>query len=137
MKRLAIAILAVGISGCASIVNDKNQVVHINASNGQVLNGSVQEITQKKTKEGKKIKKENIYTPVSKLDGSDVMLARSGTQKVVIVDNPECEKETPIKNSVDGMFFGNIVIGGLAGSTTDAATGKMWKYQENVVVQCK
>jgi uncharacterized protein YceK len=137
MKRLAFALLVIGLSGCASIVNDKNQVVHINASNGQELNGSVQEITEKRVKEGKKVKKEQTYTPVSKLNGSDVMLARSGTKKVVVVDNPECEKETPIKNSIDGMFFGNIIIGGLVGSTTDAATGKMWKYQENVVVQCK
>lgn len=136
MKKLAFA-LVVTLSGCASVVNDKNQVIHINASNGQTLNGSVQEITVKKTKEGKKVKKEKTYTPVSKLNGSDVMLARSGSQKVVIVDNPECEKETPIKNSVDGMFFGNILIGGLLGSTTDATTGKMWKYEENVVVQCK
>lgn len=137
MNKLAFALLVAALSGCASIVNDKNQVIHINASNGQELTGSVQEIKEKKTKEGRKVTKEKVYTPVSKLTGSDVILARSNTKKVVIVENPECEKETPIKSSVDGMFFGNVIIGGLAGSTTDAATGKMWKYQENVVVQCK
>jgi uncharacterized protein YceK len=137
MKKLAFVFLVTTLSGCASIVNDKNQVIHVNASNGQELSGSVHEITEKKTRDGRKVKKEKVYTPVSKLSGSDVILARSSAKKVVMVDNPECEKETPIKSSIDGMFFGNILIGGLLGSTTDATTGKMWKYEEKVVVQCK
>ena len=64
-------------------------------------------------------------------------MERASADKVVIVDNPECQKETSLKSSVAPIFFGNILIGGLLGSTTDAATQKMWKYEENVVIDCK
>lgn len=137
MKNLVCALAIITLSGCASVVNDKNQVIHINSSNGVELKGSVQEVSEKRFKEDGKRKKQKIYTPVAKLDGSGVILARSSTKKVVVVDNAECEKITPIKSSVDPMFFGNIIIGGLAGSSTDAATGKMWKYQERISVQCQ
>ena len=104
-------------SGCASIVNDKNQKINVSASNGQQIKGSIDGVP---------------------FNGPGVVqVARANVDKTVVVDNPECAKSTQLNKSVDPMFFGNILIGGLLGSTTDAHTEKMWKYQNKVVVSCK
>jgi hypothetical protein len=34
----------------------------------------------------------------------------------------------PLATKMDGMFWGNIVLGGFLGSTTDSATGAMYEY---------
>ncbi len=36
---------------------------------------------------------------------------------------------TTISPGIDPIFWGNIIIGGVVGSTTDAATSKMWEYE--------
>jgi hypothetical protein len=104
-------------SGCASIVNDKNQKINVSASNGQIINGTVDGVP---------------------FTGPGVVeVARANVDKTVVINNPECANSAPLNKSVDPMFFGNILIGGLLGSTTDASTEKMWKYQDKVVVSCK
>lgn len=139
MKKLACVLAVVALSGCASIANDKTQQIKIVASNGQQIQGSMQEdtVTTKK-QDGKHVKVHN-KTVEATFSGSTnaVSLERSGKDKVVVVENPECTKETPVKRSVSPMFFGNVLIGGLLGSTTDASTGKMWQYQEDIIVNCK
>ena len=45
--------------------------------------------------------------------------------------------ETAVDKTITPVFFGNIIIGGFLGSTTDAVTGKMWDYEDDVVVTCK
>ena len=36
-----------------------------------------------------------------------------------------------LETSIDGFFWGNIVLGGFIGSTTDAITGGMHEYSPN------
>ncbi len=114
----AVALVTLTVfSGCASIVNDKNQKINVSASNGQQINGTIDGVAFK---------------------GPGVVeVARANVDKTVVVDNPECAKSMPLKKTVDPMFFGNFLIGGLLGSTTDASTEKMWKYQDEVVISCK
>jgi flagellin-like hook-associated protein FlgL len=138
MKKIAVTLAILAMTGCATVVNDKNQTIQITASNGQPLSGELQEVKSTTVKkDGKRVKGPLEYTTVSKLDGTPVVVARSNAKKVVTVDTEGCQKETPVKSSVSMAFFGNIIIGGLLGSTTDSATGKMWEYQETVVVPCK
>lgn len=139
MKKLVCALAVIALTGCASVVNDKNQNVKITASNGQEIKGTVQKDEVVTSKEDGKLKKTHVKTPESSFSGktNSVVMERSNANKVVVVENPECTKETELKSSVSPMFFGNILIGGLLGSTTDSATQKMWQYDENVVVNCK
>ncbi len=65
-----------------------------------------------------------------------VVVLRDGKDKVVKTNVEGCENATPIKKSITPVFWGNIVIGGVLGSTTDGATGKMWDYEESVEVSC-
>lgn len=140
MKKMILVGLVASVSvlsGCASIVNDKNQTVTVVASNGKELKGTIQNVTTKVTHEDGKNKKTHETTIVSNFDSANsVVIARSNTDKVVVVDEPTCQKETPIKKSVSPWFFGNAILGGLLGSTTDAASEKMWQYEEKVIVPC-
>ncbi len=118
VRLCAVALISIAMfSGCASIVNDKNQKISVSASNGQQIKGSVDGVA---------------------FSGPGVVeVARANVDKTIVIDNPECANSMPLNKSVDPIFFGNILIGGLLGSTTDATTEKMWKYQEKVVVSCK
>ena len=48
----------------------------------------------------------------------------------------EFDKRT-IKSSMNPWFFGNIIFGGLLGSTTDMVGGAAWKYDETVNINKK
>ena len=65
-----------------------------------------------------------------------VTVLRDGSDKVIRTTVDGCDSATPITKKVTPVFFGNIIIGGLLGSTTDNATGKMWDYEDSVEVYC-
>ncbi|MFN3888421.1 MAG: hypothetical protein ACK4MG_15815 [Aquabacterium sp.] len=103
-------------SGCASIFNDATQTVTIVASNGQPVQGTV---------DGKP-----FQTP------SQVQVQRQKASKLISVTSPGCAAQTVADSSVDFKFFGNIITGGLIGSSTDFATERMWKYSDNIIIPC-
>jgi hypothetical protein len=43
------------------------------------------------------------------------------------------ERTVQLATEVEGSFWGNIIIGGLPGSSTDYGTGAMYKYAPNVI----
>lgn len=116
MKIISLAFAVLMLSGCASIMTHDQQTINVTASNNQPIDVTVDDKT-------------------TSAPGAVVVL-RDGKDKVVRTSAEGCDSATPIKKSVTPVFFGNIVIGGLLGSTTDASTGKMWDYQESVVVTC-
>ncbi|WP_298014652.1 hypothetical protein [uncultured Aquabacterium sp.] len=114
---LAAAVAAsVLASGCASIFNDATQTVTIVASNGQPVQGTV---------DGKP-----FQTP------SQVQVQRQKASKLISVTSPGCAAQTVADSSVDFKFFGNVITGGLLGSSTDFATERMWKYSDNIIIPC-
>lgn len=116
MKTTSLAIAILMLSGCASVMTHDQQSINVTASNNQPIDVTVDDKT-------------------TSAPGAVVIL-RDGKDKVVRTSADGCDSATPIKKSVTPVFFGNIVIGGLLGSTTDASTGKMWDYQDSVVVNC-
>ena len=112
----SIAVAALSLSGCASIMTAEQQSINVTVSNGQSAEVTVDDKT--------------ITAP------GMITVLRDGKDKVVKTKADGCDNVTVIKKSVSPIFFGNIVIGGLLGSTTDNATGKMWDYQESVQVNC-
>lgn len=118
MKQLLIAasVLAL-LSGCSSIINDKNQQVNIATSNGASIQGTVS---------GTPFKAPGV-----------VALPRENASKVFVTDNPNCVKETVAEKTVDPIFFINLLAGGPIGSSIDYGTEKMWKYADNITITCK
>lgn len=116
MKTVSLALAMVLLSGCASVMTSEQQSINVTASNNKPIDVTVDD--------------KSASTP------GIVVVLRDGKDKVVRTTSEGCDNTTPIKKSVTPVFFGNIVIGGLLGSTTDASTGKMWDYQDTVVVNC-
>jgi uncharacterized protein YceK len=104
------------MSGCASITSSEEQSINITTSNNKSAEVTVDDKT--------------VTAP------GMVVVLRDGKDKVVRTDAEGCDTATPIKKSITPVFWGNIIIGGLLGSTTDGATGKMWDYEESVEISC-
>lgn len=119
MKKLAIAAMmgsVVLMTGCASVFNEKTQPINVTASNGKPFQGSVD------------------GTPFT--GPGMVSVYRQKNPKLFKVDTPGCSPLTTVDSNIDVKFWGNIVIGGVLGSTTDYSTDKMWKYSDTVTITC-
>lgn len=118
MRRLIVGLgVTFLLSGCATIMTADVQSIRVTSSNNEPA-----EVT---------IDDKKVMTP------GMVVVLRDGKDKSVHTTTEGCDNKTLIKKSVTPAFFGNILIGGLLGSTTDGSTGKMWDYQDDVEVTCK
>lgn len=52
------------------------------------------------------------------------------SQDIIISSEEGSFNPTTQKSKLNGWFWGNIIIGGVIGSTTDFASGAAWKYDE-------
>ena len=104
------------LGGCATILSGKTQSINITTDTGKKYSASID--SQK-------------YTVPS-----IIVLTRENKDKILTLD--ECpDQKTLLHKEINPVFFVNILSGGVFGSTTDAASGAMWKYQpENVNVKC-
>lgn len=116
-KIIAISAVTLIMSGCTSIINEKTQQVNVSTPNGQKVSGTVN---------GQPFNAPGV-----------VALVRENKNKVFVTDSPNCKSETVAEKTVDPIFFINILSGGPFGSTTDYSTEKMWKYADNVTLNCK
>jgi hypothetical protein len=116
MKSLLItasAITLLAISGCSTIVNGKVQTVSINSNvaDAQItINGS----------------------PIGRTPFAG-LIERSNKSVVSLSKDGYVTKTVTLDTSVEPIFFGNLIIGGVLGSTTDAASGSMYKYAPSTV----
>lgn len=101
-------------TGCATIVSGDTQKINLQSKNEKTVSINGQQYSAPGV----------------------VSVKRENQDAVVKIS--DCEKEVLLKKEVNPMFLGNILIGGLFGSTTDASTDSMWQYDaENVNVDCE
>lgn len=96
--------------GCASIIEGKTQAVTFNSepSGAQVvINGMSMGITPA-----------TITLKKSEYDNANVVFKKDGYQ----------DQQANLHTKVTAWFWGNIISGGLWGSSTDAISGAMWEY---------
>lgn len=130
MKKLilsAVVATAVGISGCASIISDSSYPVTINSS----PDGASFRIVN--TKNGMDVMKGETPATIS-LGSSSGYFSRASYS--VEFDKPGYNSQSfVLESSIDGWYFGNILLGGLIGMLiVDPATGAMWKLDESMLV---
>lgn len=113
---IVLVIVASLSSGCASIVGSDTTIVNVLTSDGESTGVSI---------DGMK----------SEVPGV-VMLRNDGNDKIIVADDDRCAKSTVVRRKVTPEFFGNLITGGPLGSSTDFATGKMWTYNDTVLIQC-
>ena len=121
MKKIfVIAISIMSLYGCASIIDGKSQNVNLVPSTGSkvpatvVSPSGVQEVTLPTV----------IHT------------SRSNEDIVVKIEEDSCYEESTqaVQSNVNPMILGNVITGGLLGSTTDFATGAAWEYDNTAVI---
>ncbi|MDX6770100.1 MAG: PEGA domain-containing protein [Elusimicrobiota bacterium] len=108
MRRLVLPAALFAVSGCASIVS-----------------GSTQTVTFQSHPEGASVTVDG--TPLGKTPLS--MTLKKGKYKSVTFEKDGYKRLVmPMGSRMDGWFWGNILIGGLLGSTTDGVSGAAHEY---------
>lgn len=115
-KKLLVVIPLISVvmfSGCATILSGKKQNINVTSS------PSKKEVT---------IGNQTVTTPA--------VLSIDRSNKDLMVKSNDCDRQKMLASKINPVFFVNILSGGAFGSTTDYATGAMWKYDENVNLNC-
>lgn len=117
-KLSLVALGVVSLSSCATILSGKTQQINVTSSGKSGVEFKLDGKTEK--------------TPAT------VTVERENKDKVVEVLDKECsQKQLVLQKKINPVFFANILLGGVIGSTTDYATNSMWEYDNNVQIQCK
>jgi hypothetical protein len=116
VKLLSAASMGVALvlfTGCASIISGRHQAVTFTSSPDNAV----------VTVDGKQIGK----TPIT------AQLDRKGGAQIVTLEKPGYKIVTfQLKATVNGWFFGNLIFGGLFGSSTDSSTGAINAYSQDM-----
>jgi len=122
-KFITVAMAAVFITGCASIVSDKSYPVTLNSTPSSARF----EITNDKG-----IRLHGGRTPTTVMLKSGNGYFSSAEYTVIFKKNGYEDKYFAIESSLDGWYWGNILFGGLIGFLIiDPITGAMWKLPEH------
>jgi hypothetical protein len=108
IRGMAVVLVLLKLSGCATIVSGKTQEVVFDSSPSGArieVNGATRGMTPSKV-------------VLTKKENNPIVIKKEGFKPVTVV---------PSKGT-SGWFWGNIVFGGLFGSTTDGVTGGMYKF---------
>lgn len=123
-RGLASLLALVFLMGCATIVSDSAYRTTINSS----PEGATATI-----KDERGLSIHRAQTPfTTTLDAGDGYFSKS---RYIVEFEKECYETTqvPVRTSLDGWYWGNILFGGLIGMLiVDPATGSMWKMDESV-----
>lgn len=108
------------LSGCATIVAGSTQTVNMMTSSGKPANATVT----------------SANGTFSVILPQAVTVKKTSESLIVNVTESDCvlPSTTMIVPRQQPWFWGNIVFGGLIGSTTDSASGAMWEYDDNILV---
>lgn len=111
VKLFVVGLLCVGtmcLTGCASIVSGRSQEVTFKS----VPDGATVIIS------GREMGKTPFTTLLPRKSGQTITFQKDGYKS----------ESLPLATTVNGWFFGNIIFGGLPGSTTDSVSGAGTQY---------
>lgn len=106
--------------GCASIIDGSSQNINISTATGETASATITS----------KVGTQQVTLPTS-------CYVKRSTQDIIInVKESEDNRSSTmvIPSRFNFFFLGNFLCGGLFGSSTDALTGAMWKYDEIAIV---
>lgn len=98
-------------SGCSTIINGKTQALTITS----------EPIAAKVSINGNQICETPCTQQINRGKDTLVMIEKEGYKSQTI--NPS--------TNMEGWFWGNIILGGVVGSTTDISTGSAYQYNPN------
>lgn len=113
LKKLALVVVITSLflRGCASIISGTTQEMTFQSNPDDVL----------VTISGKVVGKTPTTVQLDKKSGQSVVFSKDGYKPITM----------QLESGLDNWFWGNILLGGFIGSTTDAISGAANKYSPN------
>ena len=127
MKNLLAFVMVLSLAflgGCATIMEGSDQAVNVNTTVCETQGTIICTLMNKK---GSSVITAPATANVEKMKGALTVQCKS--------KNGKATGSQIVDSKYEAMNAGNILAGGIIGVGVDAATGAMWKYPANVVVQ--
>ena len=93
-----------------------------------IMSGKTQEMTFDSEPQGVEV---NVSGKVIGKTPTTVQLDKKNDQTLTFTHEGYKTQTRNLTTAVDPWFFGNVIFGGVIGSTTDAITGSIHKYAPN------
>ena len=108
------------LSGCSTIIEGSTQTVNLSTGMDKQIHAVI-------TSSGGTMP---VILPQA------LAVNKSSNDLVINIKDGNCvlPSTTIVKSHLNPWFWGNIIIGGLIGSTTDSASGAAWEYDNNILV---
>lgn len=136
---LVTASTSILFTGCATLFGGgSNQQINVQSS--KTTNIDMYKIKTEKNQDTGEIKETERVLINSNLQVPTSINVNRDSKDVLIKPKDNSCKEATDKGSVNGWFWVNILGapgGTVLSSTTDAVSGAMWKYDENVILDCE
>ncbi len=123
-------------TGCATLFGGGSTQT-INVQSSKTTTVDMYKIKTEKNQETGQIKEtertlvnSNVQVPAS------INVNRDSKDVLIKPKNGDC-KEVTATGSMNNWFLGDVLALSLVSTTTDAVTGAMWKYDDNVTLDCK
>lgn len=100
-----------------------------------IISGTTQEVSFTSIPEGVTVSADGKVLGITPLT---IQIDRKGKQKLIFEKEGYKTLELPFETTLEPWFWGNILIGGVIGSTTDAISGAVYEYspgQYNVTLE--
>lgn len=120
MKNTALLIILITLSACSSIIKGDTQMVSIDTPNCPMAKCILE------NDEG--------YYNIPETPGS-IMLERSNSRLMIDCrqkGNEDIRQTAYVESGIEGMFFGNLIAGGIIGLGVDAANGSAYDYPKRI-----
>lgn len=117
MLRLIACVVALCLSGCASVLNDSTQSIRVDVKTAD-----------NKPVDGADCVLNNNHGEYSVVSGRSTLVRRSSEDLEVMCTTKEERATGRVTSRVNGAMFGNIILGGAIGAVVDHSRGTAYTY---------
>ena len=121
MNKIVLSLMGIMLlSGCSTIIEGSTQTVNISTGMDKQIHAVI-------TSSGGTMP---VILPQA------LAVNKSSNDLVINIKDGNCvlPSTTIVKSHLNPWFWGNIIFGGVIGSTTDSASGAAWEYDNNILV---
>ena len=123
MKKILFSIFVLLLlSNCATLVSGTTTSINLQSSNPDYEEPIKVQVSNRNT----------IQTIT--LPGTTTVKRDSDSLDIVVKDKCFRETQSKVNSRVNYWTLGNVITGGLTGTTTDALSGALWTYDDSYIV---
>ena len=120
MKKIFL-LLPILLTSCATLFSGTSKIVNVIPSDSSVDKVNIE------IRNGELV--QNTAIP-------SITTLKTKNQPVIITVKDKCYRQTTMVSNarINPIFLGNVITGGVFGTTTDAVSGALWTYDDTIVV---